>query len=324
LSPDLAASIRARLLNQAKARGEEFELTLTRFVAERLLFRLGASAARDRCILKGASLLAVWLPDPYRATRDIDLLASGPADDAAIRALVEEICGVPSPEDALRFDLSELIVETIRPDEEYSGKRARFRAFLGNARIAVQLDIGFGDALAVQPVEIEYPVMLDTLPAPKLRAYPREAAVAEKFEAMVKLDTRNSRMKDFHDVWALAGAFAFDGSALGKAIAACFEHRATPWMAETPRALTPAFYRLPEIEQRWRGYLAAGAISIPPPAQFEVIGESIIRFLGPVRDNIASGVAFSGLWAPGGPWRNAVLDAKGDVTNGSFGGKSHG
>lgn len=305
MSPDLAASIRARLLNQARARGEEFELTLTRFAAERLLFRLGASAARNRCILKGASLLAVWLPDPYRATRDIDVLASGPADDAAIRALVEEICAIPSPEDALRFDLSDLVVETIRPDEEYSGKRARFRALLGNARIAVQLDIGFGDALAAQPLEIEYPVMLDTLPAPKLRAYPREAAVAEKFEAMVKLDTRNSRMKDFHDVWALAEAFAFDGAALGKAIAACFERRATPWTAETPRALTPAFYGLPEIQQRWRGYLAAGAVLIPPPAQFETIGEVIIRFLGPVRDGIVSEVTLSDSWTPGGPWRAA-------------------
>ena len=227
MSPDVAASIKGRLLNQAKAHREEFERTLARFAAERLLFRLGASAVRNRCILKGASLLAVWLPDPYRATRDIDVLAAGPTDAAAIRSLVEEICAVACPEDALRFDLSELVVETIRPEEEYSGKRARFRARLGNARIPVQLDIGFGDALAAEPEEIEYPTMLKALPAPRLRAYPREATVAEKFEAMVSLDTRNSRMKDFHDVWALAGAFAFHGPSLRKAIARC-----RPWRAK--------------------------------------------------------------------------------------------
>ena len=141
MSPDVAASIKARLLNQARASGEEFERTLTRFAAERLLFRLGASAARDRCILKGASLLAVWLPDPFRTTRDIDVLASGPTDDAAIRSLVAEICAVACPEDGLRFDLSELVVEAIRAEEEYSGKRARFRAHLGNARIRVS-DVG--------------------------------------------------------------------------------------------------------------------------------------------------------------------------------------
>ena len=131
MSPDVAASVLARLLKQAKRRGEEPERTLARSAGERLLFRLSASAARDRCILKGASLLAVWMPDPYRATRDVDVLASGPTDDEAIRSLIAEICAVAYPEDGLRFDLSELVVEAIRAEGEYSGKRARFRAYLG-------------------------------------------------------------------------------------------------------------------------------------------------------------------------------------------------
>lgn len=302
MSPDVAASIRTRLLNQAKASGVEFELTLTRFAAERLLFRLGASPARERCILKGACLLSVWLPDPYRATRDVDVLASGPADDEAIRSLVAEICAVPCAEDGLRFDLSDLTIETIRPEEEYSGKRARFRACLGNARIAVQLDIGLGDALVMEPEEITYPTMLPALPVPRLRAYPREMAVAEKFEAMVKLGTRNSRMKDFHDVWALADAFGFDGPSLLRAVAACFERRGAPWTGETPRVLTPAFYRMPEIETRWRNYLAGDAVLAAPPSRFEDIGERIIAFLGPVRTGIVAGEAFERAWAPGGPW----------------------
>ena len=120
MSPDVAASVRARLLNQAKRSGEEFERTLVRFAAKRLLYRLGASAARDRCLLKGASLLSVWLTDPYRATRDVDLLVSGATGDEAIRALVVEICAEPCPEDGLRFDLSDLAIETIRPEDEYA------------------------------------------------------------------------------------------------------------------------------------------------------------------------------------------------------------
>jgi len=303
MSPDVAASVRARLLARAKAQREEFERTLVRYAAERLLYRLGMSPARERCILKGASLLTVWMPDPYRATRDVDVLSFGSPDDVAIRALIEEICAEPCPEDGLRFDLSDMVVEEIRGPEEYPGKRARFVAFLGTARIRVRLDFGFGDALVAGPEEIEYPTMLTGLPAPRLRAYPREASVAEKFEAMVSLDTRNSRMKDFHDVWALSTGFAFGGPALQRAIAACFERRRTPWQAEVPRALTPAFYQTPEIEPRWRGYLAAGAVLVPPPAQFEVIGERIIRFLGPVRDSIVAGVSFTSAWEPGGPWR---------------------
>ncbi len=304
MSPDVAASIKARLLNLARAQGEEFERTLTRFAAERLLFRLGESAARDRCILKGASLLAVWLKDPYRATRDVDVLASGPTDDAAIRSMIAEICAVACPEDGIRYDLSELVVEVIRPDEEYSGKRARFHAYLGGARMRMQLDLGFGDALAAQPEEIEYPTLLQTLAAPRLRAYPRDTTIAEKFEAMVKLDTRNSRMKDFHDVWALAGAFAFDGSTLQAAVVACFERRATSWLGEAPSALTSAFYRIPEIETRWRNYLTAGAVLALPPARFEVIGERIVRFLGPVRASIVAGESFTSDWPVGGPWRS--------------------
>lgn len=305
MSPDVAASVRARLLNQARASGEEFERTLARFAAERLLFRLGASGVRDRCILKGASLLAVWMTDPYRATRDVDVLLVGQSDDAAIRSLVEEICAIECPEDGLRFDLSELTVETIRPEEEYAGKRARFRAFLGGARIAVQLDLGVGDALTVPAEQIVYPTMLEGLPTPRLRAYPREASVAEKFEAMVKLDTRNSRMKDFHDVWALAGGFEFRGPALQQAIAACFKRRATPWTDEVPRILTSVFYRMPEFEARWSGYLARGGVLVVPPAQFAVVGEQIIQFLGPVRESIIAGDEFAALWAAGGPWSSS-------------------
>ena len=106
---------------------------------------------------------------------------------------------------------------------------------------------------------------------------------------MVKLDVRNSRMKDFHDVCALAGAFAFDGTSLRRAVAACFERRGTPWSGEQPRVLTPAFYEMPERAMRWRGYLAAGTVLVPPPAHFEVIGDRIMAFLGPMRNSLVTG-----------------------------------
>lgn len=303
MSPNVAASVKARLLAGAKARGEEFERTLARFAAERLLYRIGASALRQRILLKGASLLSVWLPDPYRATRDVDVLAFGPAEEGAIRALLQEICAVPCAEDGLRFDLSGLRIDAIRQEDESAGHRARFLAFLGNARIAVQLDLGFGDALGLEPEEIAFPTLLEALPPARVRAYPREAAVAEKFEAMVKLDVRNSRMKDFHDLWALSTAFAFEGPRVERALAACFTRRGTPWTDGLPRALTPAFYQLPELASRWRSYLAGGSVLVPPPAQFETVGEQVIAFLGPARRAIVAGQPFASTWPPGGPWR---------------------
>jgi hypothetical protein len=303
VSPDIAASVRARLLAKAKERREEFERTLTRFAAERWLYRLGISEARDRCVLKGASLVAAWLPEPYRVTRDIDMLARGPADEAAIRGLVETVCAVPCPEDGLRFDLSGLTLEPIRPDEEYVGTRARFVAFLAKARIRVQLDFGVGDALTADPEEIDYPTILASLPCPRVRAYPREASVAEKFQAMVALDDRNSRMKDFHDLWVLSGALSFDGAALGRAISACFARRQTALTPEAPGCLTPAFYQDAALAARWRSYLASSAVLVRPPAQFDTIGERISGFIGPVRRRIVDGLAPSGTWPPGGPWR---------------------
>jgi hypothetical protein len=303
MSPDVAASVRARLLAKAKERREEFERTLTRFTAERWLFRLGISEARERCVLKGASLVAAWLPEPYRVTRDIDMLAQGPADDTAIRRLVETVCAVPFAEDGLRFDLSGLTLEPIRTDEEYVGTRARFVAFLASARIRVQLDFGIGDALTTDPEEIDYPTILGSLPCPRVRAYPREASVAEKFHAMVALDDRNSRMKDFHDLWALSGALAFDGAALGRAVSACFARRRTALTPDAPRCLTPGFYQETALSGRWRGYLASSAVLVRPPAQFEAIGERISGFIGPVRRRIVDGLPPSGTWPPGGPWR---------------------
>src|SRR5450756_1307487 len=144
MSPDVAASVRARLLAQARISGEEFERTLVRFAAERWLYRLGVSAARNRCVLKGASLLTVWLPDPHRATRDVDLLAVGNSDDASIRALITDVCTVPCLEDGVLFDTSELSLEPIRAEEEYPGVRTLFWARLGAARIRMQVDIGYG------------------------------------------------------------------------------------------------------------------------------------------------------------------------------------
>ncbi len=303
MSPDVAASIHARLLRPARERGEVFDFTLARYAAERFLYRLGQSEARERCLLKGASLLSVWLAEPYRATRDIDLLASGRVDESAIRALVTAVCEVPCPEDGLRFDVHALVVTDITTDHEYVGKRARLRAMLGKATIALQIDFGIGDAVAIAPETITYPTLLPTLPSPSLRAYPREVSIAEKFHAMVLLDSRNSRMKDFHDVWALSELFPFDGGRLHLAIAACFERRDTRWTEETPGVLTSGFYGKEEMALRWTRYLTSGAVLVPPPSQFAVVGERIADFLGPLRDRLASGETFEQAWSNGGPWR---------------------
>ena len=308
MTPDVAASVRARLLTVAQQTGEEFERTLVRFAVERWLYRLGQSSARERCILKGAALLAVWLPNPHRATRDVDLLGSGLADDETIGRLIREVSATPCPEDGLGFDLSELTVGPIRDETAYAGVRAVFLARLGSARIRMQVDIGFGDALASGPDEIALPVMLAALPSTTLRAYPREQSVAEKFEAMVQFEVRNSRMKDFHDIWALAGAFAFDGTRLREAVAGCFARRGTPWTDERPVVLTPGFYGSAELQARWSSYVTGGAVQDAPPRDFAVIGERVIALLGPIRDAIVAKEPLRARWTTVAAWETIDAD----------------
>ena len=303
MSPDVTASIKARLLNQAKQAEVEFQLYLVRYARERFLYRLGVSRHRERCCLKGAGLLTLWMPDPYRGTRDLDFLASGPNDEASVRELVSTVCAVACPEDGLSFDLDTIEVTLIRAEEEYEGRRARVTARLGKARIRFQVDFGFGRAVTPTPEERDYPTLLPDVPAPRIRAYRREVSIAEKFQAMVSLGRRNSRMKDFHDVWALSSVFAFEGPVLGEAVASCFDQRETRWPDEPPDVLCSAFYEDSELRATWASYIGSGAFVKSPPTAFGMVGDRVRAFLGPVRESIVANTPLQAHWPVGGPWR---------------------
>ena len=182
MSGNLAASIHARLLNRAKARGEEFNLVLTRYAIERFLYRLSTLPARESFCLKGALLFDLWFDIPHRPTHDADFLGFGPRDAAALAATMREICGVDA-DDGMIFDAATITVEEIREEARYGGLRVRLTATLGRARSRVQIDVGYGDAVSPGPEEGVYPVMLDDLPPPRLRVYPRATVIAEKLEA---------------------------------------------------------------------------------------------------------------------------------------------
>ena len=211
---NLAASVAARLLNRAKQSGDDYQTLLTGYCFERFLYRLGTSSVRDRFVLKGAMLLRVWSDQPYRATRDLDLLHLGDGSFDAIRDDIRTICVTPVEPDAVAFDADAVRIETIRAEDEYAGTRATLPARCGTARLTLQIDMGFGDSVWPTPRLSAYPALLD-LPAPEVLVYPREAVVAEKLEAMVVLGDRNSRIKDFFDLHYLASRFEFDRATLG-------------------------------------------------------------------------------------------------------------
>ena len=280
----------------------EFELFLVRYACERFLYRLGESAVRDRCILKGATLLALWMKEPYRATRDIDLLAYGESDEETVRTIIRTVCSVPCEEDGIIFDPATLRVSPIQDNQQHQGQRARLRARLGTARITVQVDFGFGNAVTSVVDEEQLPTLVGGVPAPVLRAYPRVATIAEKFETMVHWGTGNSRMKDFYDVWALSETFPFDGVELREAVESCFARRGTALTQALPEALTSAFYSNANLQDRWQSYGQDGRLLSSPPSAFEEVGSRIQAFLGPVRESIIARDPFARHWPPGGSW----------------------
>jgi hypothetical protein len=298
---NVATSVRVRLTDRARERGENVQLVLTRFAIERLIFRLAESPHRETFVLKGAMLFSLWAPVPYRGTGDLDLLGQGDPAPKRMAQIFKDLCHLSVPEDGLTFDSDSVKTEAARAEDEYSGVRVTLIATLANARLPIQVDIGFGDAVTPAPQEVIYPSLLD-FPEPRLRAYPPETVVAEKLEALVALGMGNSRMKDFFDLWAIANTFAFQGSTLAEAVAATFARRRTPWPEVAPIALTDAFAGDAAKQAQWAGFLRRTAISLAPKPFPELLA-FVREFVEPLLRADAAAELAGATWPPGGPWQ---------------------
>jgi len=291
---NIGASVRARLLDRARAERSDFQILLTRYALERLLYRLSVSPHRDRFILKGAMLFVTWVADPFRPTRDLDLLGHGPNDAEAIAETFRAICAQPVADDGVTFDVAALTAAPIREEVEYGGVRVRTTATIAGARIAIQVDIGFGDAITPAAIDIDYPALLDA-PAPHLRAYPVETVVAEKFEALVSRGMANSRLKDFYDLWVISRTFEFRQAALVEAVQRTFERRGTALPFAIPVGLTDEFAEA--WAPQWRAFLGRDRMVAAPDA-FAIIITDLRAFLMP----LVVGLNEERTWPPSGPW----------------------
>jgi predicted nucleotidyltransferase component of viral defense system len=300
---NLPASVRQRLLNLANENRQDFGMLLTKFALERFLYRLSVSQHRDRFVLKGALLLQLWTSEVYRPTRDLDLLGEGPTK--GYRKVFAEVCGEKVEDDGVTFLADTIRIQKIREEEAYEGVRVLFEARLANARIPLQIDVGFGDVITPAPVEIEYPTLL-AFPTAKMRAYPKESVVAEKFEALIKLGMANSRMKDFYDLWVMAGRFEFRGSVLAEALAATFARRKTMLPASRPLAFTPEFSASPAKQTQWRAFLRKSGLEAN--ASLHDVANALNEFLMPVVEGILRKRTIPLLWRPGGPWKESPPD----------------
>lgn len=296
---NLATSLRQRLLNKARKTGRPFNEVLQYFAIERFLYRLARSPHAGKFVLKGAVMFTAWQAPMSRPTMDIDLLGLTNNSIDAMVAVTQELCTQVVEPDGLHFEPESVEGKRIVEDADYEGVRVRFRGSLGTARLTMQLDIGFGDVVVPQPTTVEYPTILP-LPAPRLRGYSRESAIAEKFEAMVKLGMLNSRMKDFFDVWLLARQFDFEGRTLAMAIAQTFATRRTVIPAE-PTALTDAFAADSGKQAQWQSFIRRSRLQHAPDTLADVV-TTLAVFLGPIAKALTSGKMFEYTWQAPGPW----------------------
>lgn len=294
MSADRSASVLARLLNRSRNTGENYNLLLSRYVIERLLFRLSVSPHAGSFVLKGALLFALWYDTPHRPTKDADLLGFGADDADTLRATFTSVCAIDA-DDGVRYDIDSMRIAPIREDNVYGGLRMTLTAFVGSARLPVQVDIGFGDAVTPDPELVTYPPLLDGMGAAQLRAYPIYTVIAEKFHAMVELGINNSRMKDFFDLAVIAKTSTLDGSVLVAALRATFARRGTALPTSQPIALTQEFAADPVKGKQWRAFVTKAGLQADKLE--DVLGalDALLRL--PI-DAAVDGLRFDAKWSP--------------------------
>lgn len=215
-----------------------------------------------------------------------------------METVLAEIVRTNVEPDGLDFDVGSIRGEEIREEQEYGGVRVRLTVHLAGARIPLQVDVAFGDAVSPGPRAVEYPTLLD-LPAPRPRAYPPAPVVAEKFQAMVALGMANTRLKDFYDLWLLSERMSFEGKQIRQAIEATFGRRRTPASPDAPFALTAEFHDDSSKQVQWGAFLAR--VDLQAPSLPEVI-RRLQAFLLPPATSVARKQPFDAIWHPSGPW----------------------
>ena len=296
-SKNVAASIRQRLKNQSEKDKRPFNELLQYYAMERFLYRLSQSEHAELFILKGALMLRAWKSPEVRPTMDIDMLGKTSNEIGSIIEQVKDIVSVEAEPDGLVFDLDSIKAERIKEDADYEGVRVRFIGTLDNARVHMQIDVGFDDIVYPEPIETEFPTILDS-PVPRLLCYSRESAIAEKFEAMLKLGELNSRMKDFYDIWLLSRQFDFDGKELAEAMRLTLEHRGTD-IPDVITAFTKAFIEDKQVQ--WKAFhkrLAQEHI----PNDFNVVVAEVEAFLGAIISGLVSGSVLPNYWSAPDSW----------------------
>lgn len=298
---NVAASILARLRNQSQKMERPFAEILQYFAMERFLYRLSKTGYADKFILKGGLMFYVWDLPLRRPTRDIDFRGYVSSTRKTLLKIVNDVIAVSVPEDGIVIDPESVSVEETQIDADYRGIRVKMTALLERSRIPLQIDIGFSDDLSAKAETVEYPAILPDLKAARMKAYPKETIIAEKFHAMLRHGNLNSRMKDYYDIWLISKTFEFESHSLQKALETTFRNRVTDLPVERPSSLSAEFASANHT--RWTNFLGKMNLEASESANLISIMDQIWKFLADPLQASLSRTKSTRRWIPNKGWK---------------------
>lgn len=274
---DIAASILARLKNQAKETGLSYQMCLQLFCQEEFLRRLSLSKYNSNFVLKGGLFIYTLTEFQSRATQDIDFLMRQLSNDIdKVKGVIEEIIQIPTTNDYIKIEVVNAGI--ITPDKEYQGVSVKFIGRIKQVKIPFSIDIGMNDVIVPKAVKRCIKTRLTDFEAPKVYTYSLESTIAEKFDAILKRMEATSRMKDFFDIYYLSSMFDFDGRKLQEAIWQTVQHRGTVYEANSFDRIS-AFGNNAFLSAQWTRFQPSMQVQLP---EFVSILYRLKEFLQPV------------------------------------------
>jgi predicted nucleotidyltransferase component of viral defense system len=248
-------SIRSRLLNVSRKESVYYQTILTRYFQERLLYRMSLTRFRSNFYLKGGVLMYAYERFPARPTLDIDFLGCNISNDGDdLIHVFQEICAVLCEEDGVNYDIAHITAQNITEFKSYHGVRLSIPVTMDTISQVMTMDIGFGDVVTPSPVALDYPLLLDSLPAANIMAYSIETVIAEKMHAVVDLADQNSRMKDYYDLYHILSNENYNQLVLQEAVERTFENRHTSYSAIT-MFFQEGFPENTQMQVKWKAFV---------------------------------------------------------------------
>lgn len=289
---DIAASVLARLKNEAKASNLSYQMCLQLFCQEEFLRRLSLSKYDFNFVLKGGLFIYTLTEFNSRATQDIDFLMRRLSNDLSdVKKVMEDIISVPTGNEYIRIEVLKL--GQITSDKEYPGVNVKFCGYMKSIRIPFSIDIGLDDIVVPDAVKRSLKTQLNDFSKPEVYTYSLESTVAEKFDAILKRMEGTSRMKDFFDIYYLSSMFDFDGRKLQEALWQTLQHRGTSYEPDSFQRIH-VFNENPFLVSQWDRYKPSIQSTLPA---FDIIVERLIDFLEPVLTAAINGNEFSKNWS---------------------------